>query len=295
MGKGSEQTSTTSIPKWMEQGGKELYGDAKGVVRNNPYTPYPGQRYAPFNQDQQAAMSMARGNVGSWAPYTGAATGYAQEGARTIGAGDYQRLMNPYTEGMGGILARNINQSYDMSQGANKDLAQMASAYGGDRDALVRAETEKNRNTALNDMWTNQYGAAYDRAGQMFGDERSRMFQGAGAMSNLGGQVQQQGLADIGSIMGIGGQQQGFDQRTLDYLAGEYARVQQDPYEQMRFLSGILNGTPYTQTQTTSGGGASTGQGIAGGAMTGASMGSMFGPWGAGIGAIGGGILGGFM
>jgi hypothetical protein len=278
MGKGSqESTVETKIPQWMEQGGKETYQAAKGVVQNNPYTPYPGQRYAPFNADQQAAFGMQRANVGSWAPYVGSATNYAQEGARTIGAADYARLMNPYTEGMGGILARKINESYDASQNTNKDLAQMASAYGGDRDALMRAETEKNRNTALGDMWTQTYGSAYDRAGQMFGDERSRMFQGAGAMGSLGGQVQQQGAADVAGMMTTGGAQQQFDQRTLDYLAGEYARVQQDPYEQIRFLSGILSGTPYSQSSTTQQPGQSPFMSAMGLGMTGLGLAGGFG------------------
>ena len=58
---------------------------------------------------------------------------------------------------------------------------------------------------------------------------------------------------------------------------------------------GLVGGMNYGGTRTTSGGaGTSPLLGGMGGAMSGASLGSMFGPWGAGIGAVGGGLLGAF-
>jgi len=56
------------------------------------------------------------------------------------------------------------------------------------------------------------------------------------------------------------------------------------------FVSGVSRGYG-TQTQIGPKQG-STAQGVLGGALAGAGAGASFGPWGAGIGALGGGILG---
>jgi hypothetical protein len=251
---GGSQKSTTEvkIPKWVEQEGKGLYGAAKNYVGQNQYTPYPGQRFADPNQLQQQGFQLAGQNVGAYQPYMTQAAGYAQGGARQMGAADVQRLMNPYLEQVGNAQARKINDSYNQSQSRNQDLAEMAGAYGGDRDALVRAETEKSRNQALGDMWGGIYSGGFDRATQLYADEAARQAHAGNQFAGLADFRQRAGLADVQGLLGAGQQQMGLDQRIYDYLSEEFRRTQDAPYEQLNFLSGILAGTPYAQKQVTS-------------------------------------------
>jgi hypothetical protein len=252
-GGGSQKSETTvKIPKWVEEEGKGLYGAAKGFVGQNPYTPYPGQRFADTNGLQQQGFQLAGQNVGSYQPYMTQAAGYAQGGARQMGASDIDRFMNPWLERVGTAQARKINDAYNQSQGRNQDLAEMAGAYGGDRDALVRTETEKNRNEALDSMWGGIYSGGYDRATQLYEQEAARQGHAANQFAGLADQRQRAGLADVQGLLGAGQQQMGLDQRIYDWLAQEYGNVQQSPYDQFNFLSGILAGTPYSQKTTTS-------------------------------------------
>jgi hypothetical protein len=261
MGGGGSQKSTTEvkIPQWVEQEGKGLYGASKSLVQQQPYTPYPGQRFADPTQLQQQGFQMAGANVGSYQPYMSQAAGYMQQGGAQTSGADIQRLMNPYLEQVGNAQQRQINRAYDQSQGRNQDLAQMAGAYGGDRDALVRAETERERNSAINDMWGGIYSGGFDRATQLSEQEKARAGYAGGQFAGLADQRQRAGLADVQGLLSAGQQQQGMDQRIYDYLYDEYNKVRQDPYEKMNFLSGILAGTPYSQSQVSKqGGGGST-------------------------------------
>ncbi|HKX56978.1 MAG TPA: hypothetical protein VJN01_12785, partial [Xanthomonadales bacterium] len=70
---------------------------------------------------------------------------------------------------------------------------------------------------------------------------------------------------------------------------------QQLPYSMLSDYMSLLAGAPGGTTASTMYGGQQTSNplmGALGGASSGAAVGSMFGPWGTGIGAIGGGLLG---
>jgi hypothetical protein len=60
----------------------------------------------------------------------------------------------------------------------------------------------------------------------------------AQARQNIGSQ-------DVASQLGVAGLQQGIDQRAMDVAYADFLREQEYPKEQLNFLSGIIQGTPY--------------------------------------------------
>lgn len=56
---------------------------------------------------------------------------------------------------------------------------------------------------------------------------------------------QQLGAADVASQLGVAGLQQGIDQRAMDTAYADFLREQAYPKEQLNFLSGIIQGTPF--------------------------------------------------
>jgi len=62
---------------------------------------------------------------------------------------------------------------------------------------------------------------------------------------NAAAKRQQIGAADVASQLGVAGLQQGIDQRAMDVAYADFLREQAYPREQLNFLSGIIEGTPY--------------------------------------------------
>jgi hypothetical protein len=53
------------------------------------------------------------------------------------------------------------------------------------------------------------------------------------------------GAQDVSNQLGVAGLQQGIDQRAMDVGYADFLREQNYPKEQLNFLSGIINQTPY--------------------------------------------------
>ena len=53
------------------------------------------------------------------------------------------------------------------------------------------------------------------------------------------------GGTDVASQLGVAGLQQGIDQRAMDVAYADFLREQEYPKDQLNFLSGIIEGTPY--------------------------------------------------
>ena len=125
-----------------------------------------------------------------------------------------------------------------------------------------------------------QLGKGFGRAmAPLYESERGRQMQAAfGAPSMAMADYQ-----DLGMLGGVGA--------AREQQAGRYA---DEPYTRLQRYMGLVGGGGYGGTTTTTGQGGSPMMGALGGAATGASMGSMFGPWGAAIGGVGGGLMGAF-
>lgn len=107
-------------------------------------------------------------------------------------------------------------------------------------------------------------------------------------------------LVQAGSVPGQLGSQfadwtAGFQQQALDDQIARWNYYQQLPLAATQAYSGLVSGMGgMGGTQTAQMPGGSRTAGAAGGALAGAQIGSSFGPWGALIGAVGGGLLGGY-
>lgn len=146
---------------------------------------------------------------------------------------------------------------------------------------------------------TNQFNAGNQQQTNLFNAQmleamRGRQMQGAGQIGDLGASLGQLGAfqgnlagADMSRLLGIGNQLQDDQQFGLDRQYQEFLRSQQDPYDRLNAYVGAISGSPSAPTTTAQ-------QplyrnrtaGALGGAATGASAGSAFGPWGALIGGV---------
>lgn len=87
-------------------------------------------------------------------------------------------------------------------------------------------------------------------AGNMQSVDAGNALRAGQAFGNLGSMEQQAGLTGASALEAIGQQQQRLDQANLD-LAYEDFQAQRDfPQQQLGFMSNIVRGVPYTQSQT---------------------------------------------
>jgi hypothetical protein len=170
------------------------------------------------------------------------------------------QLMNPFT---GGVLEQIKSQFGDLSGMARRgtnEAATRAGAFGGSRhgvaQGVAQGEVQKHTQGQIASLLQGEYTGAMDRANSL-------------------------------ANFGMGGADRGF-------AAGEYFRnlqEQNDPsMRHARVLRDmyIPTGGGVTSQPTNRNAGA----GFLGGAATGAGIGSQFGPWGTGIGAGLGGLIG---
>ena len=303
-----QNVTTTSIPEYARPYVERSLGQAAALtsINDNPYRPYSGQQVASFSplqgsafdrvSNQQVAPQIAVGSqfaqqVGNMALQTpeqarglqNAALGY---GAVASGAGDrYSQMatspgaigayMSPYMQNVVDLQKQEANRGYDISGAQVMGKSAAAGAFGGTRDALMRAENERNRNTTLANIQAQGSQSAYDKAmqsmqygsnlglqGLQTGLQGVQGAVGAGqyglaglntagtAASTLGalGQTQfGQEMAITQQQLQAGAMQQAMEQRGLDVGYQQYQDSMNYPYKQLGFMSDIYRGLPMSQ------------------------------------------------
>lgn len=274
--------SQTTIPDYAKPYVENLLGKAEAVtdISKNPYVAYPGQRTADFVKLQNDAFAAA-GNLGP-AGQLGTATDLAQRaGLGALGTNYQAGQFGPqqFAQQVGGYMSPYIQQALipqmrearrQAEIGATQQQAQatQAGAFGGSRDAIMRAERERNLATQLGDIQATGLQNAYMQAANQYQQgaqlgEQSRQFgaglglqglqtalQGAGALGNLGATQFGQQAQTIGIQGQMGGTQQQQQQNILNQQYQDFLNQKQYPYQQLSYMSDMLRGLPLSQTAT---------------------------------------------
>ena len=321
-----QNVTTTNIPEYARPYVEKSLGQAAALtdINQNPYQPYQGQRIANFtplqsqaftslgdmqtapqlgqatgyaNQATQGGMATATPALGygaSGAGYGGMGAGYGAVAAGTgtqyanmaTSPGAVSAYMSPYMQNVVDLQKQEANRAYDITGAQTMGKGAAAGAFGGSRDALMRAENERNRNLALANIQAQGSQSAYDKAiqsmqygtgiglqglqtgiqGAQTGIQGAGMglqgvqgaqnaynlgLQGANTLTNIGNAqfAQQMSIAD--AQMRAGAAQQAQAQRGLDIPYQEYQEQLNYPYKQLAFQSDMFRGLPLSQSATT--------------------------------------------
>jgi hypothetical protein len=154
-------------------------------------------------------------------------------GQATGPTGIASQYMNPY---LNAVLTPQLEELRRQSQitqmGTAGKLAQ-AGAFGGSRQAIMDAETQRNLLAEQNKAIGTGYANAYDKAMGQFNTE----------------QGQAKTLADM--MAGAGTQQRGIEQEGITALQKQYETELLDPYVKLRFQKEMLQGLPVQTVSTT--------------------------------------------
>lgn len=303
--RGQTQTTSQTIDPRVQGMWSGLYNDVTSYMDANPYQAYQGDLVAgvdPLSTQAQGMLSSGLGGVQQIATDLGGFQAPNVNAGSLLGGPGIGAYMSPYTDSVVNTALSDIDRARQMAQVGNASAATQAGAFGGDRHAIVEAETNRAALDQAARTSAQLRSQGFDTAASLYGQDLNRQMQAG--LANQGaalssGQLQlgAGGLLSSSLLNGTNMLNQfGLQNRDVvqQGLASDYARFQDeqnDPYRRFQFQQGILSGMPYGVTSgvTTPG---NAGAGALGGALSGAGIGAQFGPWGAGIGA-GIGLLGG--
>lgn len=248
------QTSTTELPEWARGYAKDTLYQASLLTdpNKNPYKTYNQERIAGFSpmqeQAQQGAANM-QPNQGINAGMDMAARVGAQSFTRGNTAANF---MSPYMQNVVDIQKREAGRQSSMQGTQQQAQAAQAGAFGGSRDAIMRAERERNLGQQMNDIQATGSQNAFQQAQQQFNMENQTGLQAAGQLGALG-------QTQYGQQMGInqlqnqyGAQQQALKQQGLSQGYQDFLNQQNDPYKRLGYMSDMVRGMPLGQQSTQS-------------------------------------------
>lgn len=280
-------TSQVMIPDFL-QPAADKFGSLASSYANSSYTPYTGQRFADFNQDQLNAFDSVRGLQGQAQGVYGDAIGMnneaAQIGRQGLTGEQIQGFMNPYQQNVIDIGKRETLRDFQGQLNGIGDMAANVGAFGGDRMGVLESNAYRDLMQNLSDQQNTGMQQSYNQAVNTGLANNQQMSSTLGnAASNLG-QLGAQGmntqLQGIGALQGIGGQQQAQAQLPLDFNYQQFREQQNFAPQQLSTLAGAFSpflGQSSSSTGAQFGPQQSSLQGMLGGAAIGQSVfGNMF-------------------
>lgn len=271
---GSTTTTTTAEPSSVVRPYLAgAMGQAEALFKGGMLSPsyYPGATIADESPYTRAARGMIVNRAIGGSPVNRSAAGLLTGTLR----GDYLSPTN--NPGFQQALA-DTARAYSTGTAAQRDAAaNMNRSYGGSAWQEVKAAQDKSFADSLNTI-----------AGNLYEGERGRQMQGL----LFAPQMANQDYFDAQQLAEVGSSEEGRSQDVINADINRYNYNAQLPYNALSSYLGLLNqygGKSQTETQPYY---TNRGAGALGGALTGAGIGSSYGPFGTLIGG-GLGLLGG--
>jgi len=221
--------NTSTLSEWAGPYVTGMLGKTQALAES-PYQTYQGPLTAGPGQIQQNLFSGIGGltlpsTLGQSFTNAGAPTAGAG-GQPTGGTGIAAQYMNPYLQNVLNPQLEEMRRQAQITQLGNAGKLTQAGAFGGGRQAIMDAETQRNMAMEQNKAIGAGYANAFDTGRQQFNTEQGQAQGVASLMSNIG--QQQQGL-----------EQQGV---TADY--NEFLQQRDFPMKQLQFQQSMLQGLP---------------------------------------------------
>jgi hypothetical protein len=158
-----------------------------------------------------------------------------------------------------------------ITQQQNAGKMTQAGAFGGGRQAILDAETQRNLGTNLANITGQGYNTAFNNAQQQFNADQARKMQeaqygagfglqglqagmqGAQTFGNLGNTQNQTQLGNINAQLAGGAQQRGIESEGIAADLGEFEKQRQYPYQQVQFQRDMISGLPTGSVSNTPG------------------------------------------
>jgi hypothetical protein len=212
----------------------------------------PQQQVAGLDPLQQAALDMAPGMVGSYAPFTEGASAQTIGGQAALAGGlgvlqdpsaAIAQYMNPYQSS----VIDEINRQANMEQNKLAGAAVSAGAFGGSRQGIQAAEAEGRRLAAVGEAQRKGYQDAVNAAqksAQLMGGLGQAYGQLAGTTADIGRVQSELGRADLGMLTQLGDIGRSLQQQQLEAQRQNQLQSIQEPFTRLEMGQSLLKGIP---------------------------------------------------
>lgn len=210
-------SSSSTLSPWIAPSVTETLGKAESFAFE-PYKPYTGQLTATESPTQTKAFEAAKG-------LSDPSRQWSSEVAKTY--------MNPYLSMVQEPMMSELDRQAAIRQQNIQSQFTRAGAFGGAREAVARAENERNLQAAKAKMLGETTAAAYDQAAKMYGIERS------------------QDIADLNAMLRAGEAQRAIEAEGIGALKSEYEKQQAAPMERLSQYIAMMRGLPINTSTST--------------------------------------------
>ena len=268
MSKGSNPqnitTTTSSEPsEFVKPYVTEAFDQAQNMFQSASPNYYPNQTYTNFSPQTETALQLAQTRA-----LNNPLLNSSQNEINSILQGDYlSPTTNPYSQALYNQMAG------DVTSGVQSQFSKAGRLGSAANQEVLAGE--------LGDLANQVYGNQYNQ-------ERANMM----SATQLAPGIAQADYQDIEALGGVGQTRENMEMAQIQDAMARFDFEQQKPYYKLREYLGSIGASVPQTTSVTKPQFRNTGAGLLGGAMQGYQLGQNFGM--GGLGAIGGGLLGGF-
>lgn len=245
-----QSTTRNELPAYMREGSERAVGMAMDRT-NQAYEGYDGQRIAGMSANEQTGISMAAGEAGRYdTDYQSARDSLGRATGSFTDEGVAEQYMNPYMEQVLAPQRRRQNEAFEAERAQRQQTAGMQGAFGG-RNQMWNNKFERDFQQSQDELTGSAYGAAFDRAQSLHGQERDRDIRAAGAYGDVARSQGEQNRGAIRDLMATGITERTRDQADLDFKYLEHLEERDWDVSNLSTLVQTLGSVPSESSQTT--------------------------------------------
>lgn len=225
----------------------------------------PGFQIAGMDPLRSRAISLGENLVGSFRPFVQGAADQALAGQQALTQGmqflqpeAIERFQNPFQQQVIDATMDQLNRQADLRRAGASAAAVRSGAFGGSREGVQRAETERGLQQVKGDTLSRLLSSGFQsalqaaqNAGRLSGGLGQAFGSLAGTTGDLGRLQQALGQADISQLSQLGALRQGQQQAQLDAQRQNLLQQAQEPFTRLQLGQNLLQGMPSASIPST--------------------------------------------
>ena len=262
------------LPPFLEGLQKRLLQSAFGTFDGEAQTTpglldrplgLPGVQIAGMDPLTARAAELGEQMVGQAQPFLQGAANQTLAAQQALASGlgflqpeSIQRFQDPFQEQVIDVALRQLDRQADMRRAGADAAAVRSGAFGGSREGVQRAETERGlqqvKGDTLSRLLSQGFGQALkasQEAGRLSGGLGQAFGTLAGTTSDIGRLQQALGQADISQLTQLGALRQRQQQAQLDAQRANLLQQAQEPFTRLQLGQNLLQGMPSASIPST--------------------------------------------
>lgn len=239
MSKGSNTTTTQTMPDPVAMMTYyNMLGRAGGVA-NTPYEAFGGEEVAPINEQQTAGINAINANAGFAQPFARAGLSNIEQASGAVTPQDIAQYYDPYTNQVIGATQADFDVQNQRANSIVTGNAAAQGALGGDRVGVAQALTQEAQNRVQAPVIAGLRSSGFRSAEEMANAQKMRQLAGGAGEVTAATGAQSAGLQGAGAMVGAGTLQQQTRQAQDTQARMDYYQKQGYPFATAQWLAGI--------------------------------------------------------